>query len=544
MAIDPSKYGAKVISTNNPLAKYGATLVSTQQPSTIKQWTGIEPKTYLQESWENVKQFVSNPIKTIGSAISAGVEAITGSAKRAVKETKDIFNGGQEKTSIRFRDYLEALSADVGLIFSPISSAFAAAEKIPVLKQAADIINIPFTATGKVGEFSAGKFVDVLPINKEDKDILKPAFEEVGTLAGQLLLGGKVMRMIEKGIGIKKSVITEEVKKTKVEAQQARTILEEKVKVEESKPSDDIKVYHGSPESTANKIKSEGFSLQDRTDTMNKGSGISFSTDKSVADKFKGVNGETFSTLISKDAKLINGDVFNLKVKEFYNGNQIRGEELAKTKAAEFFKANGYDGIDFTKSRTSEQIEKEIRIWNLDKIKQTGKIAKSALDTNRRIARDGFQALPDTELAKYDPITIKGSLEKVAELLSDRKQIEKILSGEVNIESGLRQPFFNAVEKLAIKTKDINLREKLVSSPIATERSLAAQELGSSAYNMNETSPVKVIKDIQKVYTEKATKNAKVKQEILSKDKVEVKNEVRKLNTKETWASFVKSIQC
>ena len=132
-----------------------------------------------------------------------------------------------------------------------------------------------------------------------------------------------------------------------------------------------INAYHGSPSSTFEKIKNEGLQLQDRPDTMNKGSGISFSTDRPHATKFtKGIQGGgVLDVSIDKDIKLVSGDVFNTKLKEIYSGPTLRGEELAKTRAAEFFKSKGYDGIDYTKSKASENIEKEIRIWSLDKIK-------------------------------------------------------------------------------------------------------------------------------------------------------------------------------
>lgn len=80
--------------------------------------------------------------------------------------------------------------------FSPLTGLFKIAEKTPVLKNVADAINVPFTATGLAGSFATGKVIDWIPesiLSKESKDIIKAPLQNVVSLAAQVYLGGKIM---------------------------------------------------------------------------------------------------------------------------------------------------------------------------------------------------------------------------------------------------------------------------------------------------------------------------------------------------------------
>ena len=103
--------------------------------------------------------------------------------------------------------------------FSPITGLFKAAGHIPGIKQVADIINIPFAATGLGGSYISGKMVDWAPISQESKDIVKPYIQEVGSLAGQILLGGKIMSKLGEMSKKGETITPDIVKKVVVESQ-------------------------------------------------------------------------------------------------------------------------------------------------------------------------------------------------------------------------------------------------------------------------------------------------------------------------------------
>jgi GNAT superfamily N-acetyltransferase len=165
------------------------------------EWLGIQnPDTYWQDSWNQFKKVATtNPLETIGGALSAGAGAITGAFKNVTKQPGNILSNytGNKPVVNKIADFANALGADVGAVFSPVSSIFAAAEQIPVLKQAADVVNGVFTVTGNIVKFPVEGFVNSLPIDQESKDVLAPAFGDLGALAGQIVLGGKVMSYVQ-----------------------------------------------------------------------------------------------------------------------------------------------------------------------------------------------------------------------------------------------------------------------------------------------------------------------------------------------------------
>lgn len=198
------------------------TIASTSNFAT--DWLGIKnPDTYFSDAFNQVKNTILHPIQTIKNVVGAGIGALGSAVSNVYEANKNILLGGHKPMANRVADLFHAFGADAGLVFSPISAAFAAAEQLPVLKEAADVLQMPFAATGKIGDFAAEKFVDYLPIDQQSKDVLKPAFGELGTLAGQLLLGGKVMDMVVKGVGLDKAKIDEVVNETKIQTEQAKT---------------------------------------------------------------------------------------------------------------------------------------------------------------------------------------------------------------------------------------------------------------------------------------------------------------------------------
>lgn len=186
---------------------------------TILDWMGIKPETYVSDFMAKVKQFENQPLQTLKEAGKAAIQAPVQAVKGLGMATEETLQAFEQKKSPaeKTADILKQYGAAANVLFSPITAVFNAAEKIPVLKPAADIIALPFTATGKLGQFAGEQFVNVLPIDQQSKNVLKPAFGEVGALAGQIILGSKIVEAISKGNKIDQKAIDEIVKSTKIE---------------------------------------------------------------------------------------------------------------------------------------------------------------------------------------------------------------------------------------------------------------------------------------------------------------------------------------
>lgn len=106
-----------------------------------------------------------------------------------VKQNKDVLLGKKGTKDQTIATWLHAVSNQANFVFSPLSSIFTAADKLPIVGGLAKLITLPFTAAGEGGSAAAGKIIDELPISDQAKTNLKPAVKEIGSLVGQLVLG-------------------------------------------------------------------------------------------------------------------------------------------------------------------------------------------------------------------------------------------------------------------------------------------------------------------------------------------------------------------
>jgi len=186
-------------------------IVEEDNGEAIKEWIGINPKTYLQESIDQVRQ---NPFTIIKNAIGTGYDNFVNSFKNVWKENKDLLITAQDDTIPsygvqRWKEYAEALGADMQVVISPITTVFAAASEVPILKQGVDAMGLVLTPVGKIAKVGVEKFIDVLPISQESKDTLKPAFGELGSTIAQLTFGAKILDMGMKKLGLSKQINNE-----------------------------------------------------------------------------------------------------------------------------------------------------------------------------------------------------------------------------------------------------------------------------------------------------------------------------------------------
>ncbi len=148
-------------------------------------------------------------------ATKAFIEAIPAAANAIVP-----FPTIKETTVEKVANVLKLGTTAAQLVFSPISGASAVAEKLPILKPANDLINNIFSIPGGIGEFAGDKFTDALPISQQAKDTLRPVLKEIGSLAGQIWLGGKIIETL----GTKGDITKSEIDVLK---EQAKTIAPE-----------------------------------------------------------------------------------------------------------------------------------------------------------------------------------------------------------------------------------------------------------------------------------------------------------------------------
>lgn len=219
--------------------------------------------------------------------------------------------------------------------------------------------------------------------------------------------------------------------------------------------------------------------------------------------------------------------------------------------AKEYAQSKGHDGIVYNLGQNGQ---KELHTFSDTKFTEplvapeTGKVAKAASDINKRIAEKGFDELPEEELAKYTPVVRKQQVEAVSAALNDWEKAQKMGLGQEKIPNDIdRQILFNAVKNKAEKDGNIELMRKLAASPLATERSVLAQQLGAAGVNNNPDSAVDNIAELAKVKEEAVAK--RLKSGSVEKTRKEVTRKIKEtitkaLSKKEDWESFISSIEC
>ena len=312
-----------------------------------------------------------------------------------------------------------------------------------------------------------------------------------------------------------------------------------------------------------------------------RGRGTSFSTDKSVAEKFvtndqtgaPRTNGVMGEFVLPSDAKVLDASSLT--------ASKIKAD-LNRTNIVKYAKENGYDAIRFgdkTAKGTGWASEEEIRILNHDKIKTksqltdlynkaqggapkaepktvevlqsqtpvgTGQEKVSRLEARMtgNLGKLTPEQIDEIGLSTYNQMNkaeqIKGAAEYVT---ANPNDVIKILSGEMEPPKGLlRNSIYVAAENAA--HDDAGLARKLAS----LQSTRLGQELSILSEAM-EDSPVKAMRDVSDARIQaverrlKSGSVSKTRNEITKKAKESVDKTVTKA-IKEDWASFVESISC
>lgn len=153
---------------------------------------------------------------------------------------------------------------------------------------------------------------------------------------------------------------------------------------------------------------------------------------------------------------------------------------------------------------------------------------------------DGF-----TEVAGYDPVTVKEQARIASELLTkDFERATRMVMGEEPLPSNLREAsLLKAMEDYAFAKKDVRLIQDLANSPLAAATSVHAQELRLLAERTPD-SPVSVLRDLKAQREAAFEKRTGQKPDAATKSTIkEIQSKVKPVDAK-TWSEFIDSIKC
>ncbi len=508
-----------------------------------------------------------------------------------IKELFDASKPGQTSNSKFLGSGLKVLSGGANVVFSPITALFEGAKEVPILGTVSRLVTVPFQAIGEGQSGWSTTIIDKLPISSEAKSQLKPGIQEILSLAAQLALGkagldAKAWDALKTRFG--EADATTIVQKAQELAHQetgARTLgkldlnetqemlsLDSKMselgrsQFKQQSPSEykrlqELTLKTGDPTQYVDKTVLDGHPNAGTMSPQETAKLENLNTPRLAAPKDEYVSGEGFEMREKADLGTIkeaqaknktlsaykeavasfNKNPTSFKLKKIQN---LRAEikSLSPEVSKPTFSENVREEVAPKANVVEPSIKESTSAVNEDGTKTT----KLAKDINTEIVKKGFDALTPEQQAKFDPITKETTLAKVANFMKEPDIAkEAVKTGEMpgDFKGADKQVFFNAMEEQALKNNDMQGLIDLANSPIATELSVAAQTLGASGFNKAEGA-VKAIQEVLKAREEKATKKVgnlgKAKRELAK----EVKDQIRKIQTKETWGSFVESLKC
>lgn len=469
--------------------------------------------------WEKLKQLPSAIVGTIGdyAVTSAGTMQSLGEATThpitTIKKIPSVFSkpfmAGSEKAGTalagfindkgvanKVADTANFITGFFESAFSPITGLFNIAKNTPGAKQVADVINIPFSAAGIVGSWSTGKAIDWIPTSilpQKSKDIIKQPIQEVGALATQVILGGKIMKKIG-DLAKKREVITPE----------KATAIIEQVKMENPTLIRDIKPIEQPELPKITKVEPKIIQVGEKS---------------KVAEPVAKEPGIT--------SKIINGtDNNNVPVKFM----DIKAKSI---------EASFDERLAFAEKSGLNSSEKDKPAF----LKLTGKVSGVAKSVEAKAIEakltKGFE-----DKAEFPSSSFKVEAKKVADLInSDIEKARAIVRGEqpTDIKAGALIAGMEEYAKLNPAEAAV-IMEELANSPLASTISTGASETSFARMREADTATAR----LQEV---KKAKEAKVRDFKKKKSKAvkDIKAETEKYNlTKEelSFSRFLDGIVC
>jgi hypothetical protein len=522
---------AKLVKPTSTVLQTPVNEPTVQSKQTLSDWLGVKPN-YLMQTGLEQQEFVKNPLQGLWSAGSAAVSSIGQSATNWFESNKKLITNGKAPVAERISDWAGAVQSDVGLVFSPVIAAFAAAEKIPGLQHSATALNVALNVIGKPFGWASDKIVDTIPtqlISQQDKDsFIKPSMNGLATTAGQILLGGKILEGIGAGKKIDAKTVktfVEEVKKVEPKAQ---AILDKKVAETTKLSAPKEPALLSAPKEKY--VVGEGFTM---TEKPNK---LKVETTKITNAYNKAVQDFTVKPT-PKNLEIVQ------KAKVAKENLIVKTEKPVTPTPTET------KPIRLTWDEANKQVKvaqpvlptEPPKIPTPTELKPSG-IAKSieAKAVEKGLTDKGYD-----ELAGYD-----ASTKKIQGELGAKYSVEqhiKFATGKEARPAELKPATsLSIAEDFAMETKNGELARELANSPAATEISNAASATSLSKMRTPDSATAKikeVIKARENVAVKKMLGKSTEKMKSKLKTKLKEKIEKNKVN-KYSWDSFVESIKC
>lgn len=176
---------------------------------------------------------------------------------------------------------------------------------------------------------------------------------------------------------------------------------------------------------------------------------------------------------------------------------------------------------------------------------------KAATDINSSLVSSGIDSLPPEQLAKYNPVDIASSKQKITDIFNTNPDVayQAAITGN-NIPEGVHgELLYKAVVEKANREGNIDLQMALAKSPLATTESQAGQTLRlAQEYGIKDgTDAVAIMRDLNKELAKTTEKKLGkplrlAQEELVNNAEVGFKNEVKKITSKQSVADFINSI--
>ena len=375
-----------------------------------------------------------------------------------------------QERSQNIADALNTVSDAAGIVLSPVSAAFGAAQAIPGLKQAADVLNVPATLTGLGGAFAGGAAIDTLRsmglISQQTADILKVPVQNASSLAAQIFIGGRIYA----ALGEASKMSGDLANMSKADATYIASKAQEQFDAANKTPE---------PPAPTTKIPVSGESVTTKVPIAN--------------DYRQGADIQVGRTPVTPKSDLpvaasSPADNAPAKAPPGLTYEPIK-PEVAPVESPVAAKPAPSEAIAPKAVEPPATVRPEAD-------SEGNRVTKAASDINETLVKQGLQSLTQEQQAKYTTGSYKDSKAQ-ADIMAEqnRDDLNKMATTGKDIPAGVHpQILFNTVRDLALKEKDYGLVQELANSPLATERSEAAGTLGSAGYGQKDNANVVIDK--------------------------------------------------
>jgi hypothetical protein len=526
-------------------------------PSEVQNFPGsLETLSQLQQDPLSLKTNVRGIPSGVVSDLGGSSDAFWESAKK-LKNSKSFSEG--------LGNALSTATRAGGVLFSPISAAFGAVNKLPLVGSISRLLSLPIQALGEGLPQVTNRAIDALPLSEQTKANIKPGVGEAAGFAAQIALGKAGEIIGKKG---------------------ASYVRPEKI-VDPATRQGVVNAFEG------NTPKETPFYDPNKTAEYARRGQSQTPTAQLLAPEERpmlpGVNEQTLLPERTPQGS-IQGEGFTAK-------DKATKQEVAKAKAAAEYRDALAKHTDKPTPTTLKRVLKAKEVW--EQVNATAPTVEAPTQTTTKIrlyedkptptkpqpqtptpqvAQQAFAPQPEApyvprpsvkpsgvatdlasravernmietgtaELAGMDSVTVADQVRKAVDLVHNNTELARqVIRGEQPLPNGVRgEVVFRAAEDFAVRNNDVGLIRDLARSPFATKMSEAGLTMRLSQ-EMLPNSPLDAIREITKAREEKAVRANKDVQRVKVRVKNELKAEIAKQSpTKQTWSDFINTLSC